>query len=228
MSETGWRTFLEAGLDDWVVLHGGATAVFCTGSWQEGASLATAVTAVAGLEGSGAALTLGEDRVSVRLTRDIFTLEAEHVDLARAVSAVVAEHGARADRAAVQEVSFAVAARPEDADVGFWRAVLGYDAPADDNGTDPLAHSSTVWLQELDPDKPLRHAMHVDVSVAHDHAVARLEAALAAGGTVVQDDSPDAWILSDRAGNKVCIASWPDGGASRDDAATTEGDLSAG
>jgi dipeptidase E len=28
-----------------------------------------------------------------------------------------------------------------------------------------LGHGSTVWMQELDPAKPLRHAMHVDVSV---------------------------------------------------------------
>jgi 4a-hydroxytetrahydrobiopterin dehydratase len=24
-------------------------------------------------------------------------------------------------------------------------------------------------------------------------------------------DAPQAWILADRAGNKVCIATWPDG-----------------
>ena len=31
MSEQGWRDFLAAeDLDDWVVLHGGATAVFGT------------------------------------------------------------------------------------------------------------------------------------------------------------------------------------------------------
>ncbi|HET9828571.1 MAG TPA: VOC family protein [Nocardioidaceae bacterium] len=83
---------------------------------------------------------------------------------------------------------------------------------ADDNGVDPLGHGSTVWVQELDPTKPLRHAMHVDVSVAREHAVARLEAALAVGGRVVEDsEAPAWWVLSDRAGNRVCIASWPDG-----------------
>jgi 4a-hydroxytetrahydrobiopterin dehydratase len=35
---------------------------------------------------------------------------------------------------------------------------------------------------------------------------------VAAGGRVVQDDAPGGWILADRAGNKVCIAAWPDGG----------------
>jgi 4a-hydroxytetrahydrobiopterin dehydratase len=96
--------------------------------------------------------------------------------------------------------------------VGFWRAVLGYDPRADDNAVDPLGHGSTVWMQPLNPSKPLRHAMHVDVSVAREHADARVAAALAAGGSLVDDaDAPESWILADRAGNKVCIAAWPDG-----------------
>jgi 4a-hydroxytetrahydrobiopterin dehydratase len=54
--------------------------------------------------------------------------------------------------------------------------------------------------------------MHIDVSVARDHAVARMEAAVAAGGRVVQGSgAPGAWVLADRSGNKVCIAAWPDG-----------------
>jgi 4a-hydroxytetrahydrobiopterin dehydratase len=68
-------------------------------------------------------------------------------------------------------------------------------------------------MQELDPNKPLRHAMHVDVSVAREHAAARVAAALAAGGRMIHDgDAPKGWILADTAGNRVCIAAWPDGG----------------
>jgi hypothetical protein len=40
-------------------------------------------------------------------------------------------------------------------------------------------------MQDLDEAKPLRHAMHVDVSVAREHVQARLAAALAAGGRIV-------------------------------------------
>ena len=86
---------------------------------------------------------------------------------------------------------------------------------ADDNGVDPLGHGSTFWLQELDPDRPLRHAMHIDVSVAREHARARVDAALAAGGRMIDESSaPAAWILADTAGNRVCLASWPDGAGS--------------
>jgi 4a-hydroxytetrahydrobiopterin dehydratase len=211
MSEQGWRSFLGAeGVEDWVVLHGGAAAVFRAGSLVEAAQLAAAVAGV--LEGSGAVLTVAGTSLSVRLTRGVFRLEERHVDLARAVSAVAREHGASADRAAVQEVSLAVAARPDEIDVGFWRAVLGYVPLADDNAIDPLGHGSTVWMQDLDPSKPLRHAMHVDVSVAREQAEVRLAAALAAGGRIVEDSlAPEWWVLSDRAGNRVCIAAWPDG-----------------
>jgi 4a-hydroxytetrahydrobiopterin dehydratase len=213
MSEAAWRAFLAAdGVEDWVVLHGGAAAAYSVESMAAAAALAQAVAGIPGLAGTGALLTVGDARLTVRLTRGVERIGPDHVGLARAVSEVARRHGAVADRAAVQEVQVAVAARPEEIDLGFWRAVLGYQALADDNGCDPLGHGSTVWMQELDPAKPLRHALHLDVSLAREQAEARLAAAVAAGGRVVDDsEAPSAWILSDRAGNRVCIAAWPDG-----------------
>ena len=218
MSEQGWREFLAAeGVDDWVVLHGGPAAVYRTASLAAAAQLAAAVAVVPGIEESRAVLTLTGSQLSVRLTRDLWGIEAELADLARAVSAVARANGATADRGAVQEVQLAIAAKPEALDVGFWRAVLGYAPMADDNAVDPLGHGSTVWMQDLDPAKPLRHAMHLDVSLAREAAQARVDAALAAGGRIV-DTSDGHWTLADRAGNRVCIATWPDGGS------TGEGD----
>lgn len=211
MSEQGWRKFLAAdGVEDWVVLHGGATAVFRVGSLGEAARLAEAVATV--LEGSGALLTIADDRLTVRLSRDLWHLEERHLDLAHAVSAAARTHGADADRSGVQEVQVAIAAKPDALDVGFWRAVLGYAPASEDNAVDPLGHGSTFWMQELEVVKPLQHAMHVDVSVAREHVEARVGAALATGGRIVDDaDAPGAWILADRAGNRVCVAAWPDG-----------------
>jgi 4a-hydroxytetrahydrobiopterin dehydratase len=174
-------------------------------------SLAEVIAAVPGLEDAGAILTIAGPRLTVRLTRDIWRLETHHIDLARAVSTVARANSATADRASVQEVQLAIAAKPDAIDKPFWAAVLGYTPLADDNVVDPLGHGSTVWMQELDADKPLRHAMHVDVSVPRDQARARLDAALAAGGRIVTE-SNEHWTLSDGAGNRVCIAVWPDGG----------------
>ncbi|HET9497901.1 MAG TPA: VOC family protein [Candidatus Limnocylindria bacterium] len=213
MSKRGWRAFLAAdGVDDWVVLHGGATAVFRVQSARAAARLAEAIAGIPGLAGSGVLLTVADGGLTVRLSRDLWALESRHIELARAVSAVARQHGAVPDGAAVQEVQLAIAAKADAIDVGFWRAVLGYAPMADDNGVDPLGHGSTVWMQELDAAKSLRHAMHIDVSVAREHAEARVAAALAAGGRIVDDsEAPRSWILADHAGNRVCIAAWPDG-----------------
>jgi len=213
MSEQGWRAFLAAdGLDDWVVLHGGATAVFRVASVPEAGRLAEAVAQVPGLEESETVVTIAGGGLSVRLTRGVFRLEERHIAVARAVSAAARAQSAVADRSRAQEVSLAIAATPDELEVGFWRAVLGYAALDDDNAVDPLGHGSTVWMQDLDPAKPLRHAMHVDVSVATDQVEARLAAALAAGGRIVDDaDAPVGWILADPAGNRVCLTTWPDG-----------------
>ena len=120
MSEEGWHGFLAAeGVDDWVVLHGGATAVFRVGSLSEAARLAEAVAKAPGIAGAGVLLTLADTRVTVRLSRDIWNLEPRHVQLARAVSAVARKHGAVPDRAAVQEVQVAIAAKRDAIDVGF-------------------------------------------------------------------------------------------------------------
>jgi 4a-hydroxytetrahydrobiopterin dehydratase len=216
MSEQGWREFLTAeGVADWAVLHGGATAVFRVQSLGEAVRIADSIANVPGIAGAGVLLSLADERVTIRLTRDLWALESRHIELARAISATARKHGAVADRAAIQEVQVAIAAKPAEIDVGFWRAVLGYVPMADDNAVDPLGHGSTVWMQELNEGKPLRHAMHIDVSVAREHVEARLKAAVAAGGRVVDDShAPSHWTLSDQAGNRVCICAWPDGSTS--------------
>jgi len=213
MSEQGWREFLTAeGVGDWAVLHGGATAVFRVHSLGEAVRIADSIANAPAIAGAGVLLTLADDRVTIRLTRDLWALEATHIELARAISAAAREHGAVPDRAAIQEVQLAIASKPAAIDVGFWRAVLGYLPMADDNAVDPLGHGSTVWMQELNEDKSLRHAMHIDVSVPREHVEARLKAAVAAGGRIVDEShAPSHWTLSDEAGNRVCICAWPDG-----------------
>jgi 4a-hydroxytetrahydrobiopterin dehydratase len=157
MSEQGWRNFLAAhGDSDWVVLHGGAAAVFRVQSVVEAARLAEAIAEVPGLDGAGVLMTIADGQLTVRLARGVERLEERHVQLAHAISAIARERGALADRKRVQEVQLAISARPDEIDIGFWRAVLGYVELADDNAVDPLGHGSTVWMQDLDPAKPLR------------------------------------------------------------------------
>lgn len=213
MSEDGWKAFFASeGGGDWVGLHGGPTAVFRMDSIAAAASLASAIGAVPGFEGSTGALTIASGVLTVRLTREMWFTEERHVEMARSISELARQHGAVPDRSAVQEVQWAISAKPDAINLEFWRAVLGYRAAADDNGMDPLGVSSTVWMQDLDVEKPLRHAMHVDVSLAQEQAASRIEEALAAGGRIVDDSgAPEYWVLADEAGNRVCVCAWPDG-----------------
>ena len=213
MSEKHWQEFLQAdGLEDWVVLHGGPSAVFLTPSLSSAAELASAIAQLPGLEGSQAQLTLVSKRLTVRLTREIWKIELQHVGLARDISRIAKSFGAVAAPSQVQEVQFAIAAKPDAIDLGFWRAVLGYEPMLEDNAIDPLGVSSTVWMQDLEESKPLRHAMHLDVSLSKEQAQARVDEALRAGGVLVDgSNAPSFWILADRSGNQVCVVAWPYG-----------------
>jgi len=213
LSEQYWKEFLQAdGLEDWVVLHGGPSAVFLTETLADGADLARAIAQLPGLDGSNAQLTIVSKRLTVRLTREIWKIEAEHVNLAREISKVAKSLGAVSDPNQVQEVQFAIAAKPDAIDLTFWKAVLGYDPMLEDNAIDPLGVSSTVWMQDIAEGKTLRHAMHIDVSLSKESAQARVDAALAAGGVLIDGShAPSWWILADRSGNKVCVVAWPDG-----------------
>jgi len=213
MSDQGWKAFLEAdGIEDWVVLHGGPTAVFQTKTLADAAALAQAISQLPGLDGTPAHMSILTKSLTIRLTREVWNTEIEHIELAREISKIAKSLAAVAAPSMVQEVQFAIAAKPDAIDVGFWQAVLGYQPMLDDAGVDPLGISSNVWMQDLNVDKPLRHAMHIDVSVSKEHAQRRVDEAVAAGGVIVDSsEAPSWWVLADRSGNKVCVVAWPDG-----------------
>ena len=107
----------------------------------------------------------------------------------------------------VQSLAIAIDAMDIPAVRPFWKAVLGYDdvtAPAD--LVDPADGGPSLWFQQMDEPRTQRNRIHLDLTVPHDDAVARVEAALAAGGRLVSDDRARAfWILADSEGNEVCV-----------------------
>ena len=63
----------------------------------------------------------------------------------------------------------------------------------------------------MDAPRPQRNRVHLDVTVAHDVAEARVDAALAAGGRLVDDSHARAfWVLADVEGNEACVSTWLD------------------
>ena len=122
--------------------------------------------------------------------------------------------GTEARPRAVQQLEIAIDAIDIPAVRPFWKAVLGYvDQPGDSPTTgglvDPLAQGPQVWFQQMDAPRPQRNRIHFDVSVPHDAAPGRVQATLAAGGTLVSDAAaPAFWVLADAEGNEACVCTW--------------------
>jgi 4a-hydroxytetrahydrobiopterin dehydratase len=205
------RQFHEAdGVEDWRVLFSGACAHFRTGSFATGVALVDAIGRLADAANHHPDVDLRYPAVTVRLvTHEVDGLSGRDVALARQISAAARELGVAADPAAVQDVQLAVDALVGTDVLPFWRAVLGYRDSGDDHLEDPRGRGPSLFVQDMESPRPQRNRIHVDLSVPHDQAEARVAAAVAAGGRVVNDaNAPAWWTLADAEGNEVDVATW--------------------
>jgi 4a-hydroxytetrahydrobiopterin dehydratase len=197
-------------LDDWRVLLQSLHASFKTGSMAAGVELAARIGAAADEANHHPDLTITYPRVHVSLTtHEADGLTARDVDLARRISGIAAELGAEADPQAVTSLEIAIDALDIAAVRPFWEAVLGYRLDGDDAVADRYGRNPLFWFQQMDEPRPQRNRIHVDVTVPHDVAQERIDAALAAAGSLVSDPrAPAFWILADPEGNEACICTW--------------------
>jgi 4a-hydroxytetrahydrobiopterin dehydratase len=139
--------------------------------------------------------------------------------LAPLVTAALAQSSLRTlpgDAGAVpQLLEIAIDARDIPLIRPFWQAVTGYvDEPAPPDlpeGAllDPLRRGPAIWFQQMDSPRPQRNRIHIDVDVPAEVAHRRINAALAAGGTMLRtEEAPAFWVLADAEGNEVCICTW--------------------
>ncbi|RXZ45231.1 hypothetical protein ESO86_13900 [Agromyces binzhouensis] len=208
--EAMFTAFREApDLVDWPVVFAGPTAWFDTDSLAQSAALAAEL---AGLDGADRLhLDLRADGLAVRLARDVTELVESDLDLARRIPEVAAEFGARSAPSKVQTVQIAIASKADDAVRPFWRELFAYAEQGDEDLIDLDGRGPSLWFQDISPEKPLRHAFHLDVSVPRAVGRARVEAALRAGGRIAAGSEERGWwTLADPAGNKVDIAIWAD------------------
>ncbi len=181
-----------------------------------------------------AAAACGDDadrhlRVDVRADMAFLTLQSlDHaavttrdVELARRISSAADRAGfplgpgigTEAPRS-VQVVEIAIDALSISGIRPFWKAVLAYADEAGADGpedplVDPLRQGPALWFQQMDRARPQRNRLHLDVSVPHDEAPRRVEAALAAGGRLVSASrAPAFWVLADPEGNEACVTTW--------------------
>jgi 4a-hydroxytetrahydrobiopterin dehydratase len=208
-------------LPDWRYALGRVEASYRCGTFEGASTLAAEIAAAAERAGHHPDLDIRyPDWLHVALTTHaVDAVTNLDVDLAREVSALAAAAGATSEPSAVQALEVAIDAMDIDAVRPFWKAVLDYeDAPARPDGSivaivDPLRIGPAFWFQQMDEPRPQRNRIHLDVTVPHDAAEARIADALTAGGTLVSDRRARAfWILADPEGNEACICTWQDRG----------------
>jgi 4a-hydroxytetrahydrobiopterin dehydratase len=207
----------------WRLVLGELRTEVRTGSLALAADVTARVAAVVGAEGH-LRLDVRADRVLLSLqTATAAWVTERDVELARNISTVVDEmrletvSGVGLDgggERAVQVIEIGIDALDAAAIRPFWRTVLGYvDEPGRfgpwDGLVDPLGQGPAVWFQRMDAPRPQRNRIHFDVSVPHDEAESRIGAALAAGGTLIDDTrAPAFWVLADAEGNEACVTTW--------------------
>lgn len=200
---------LDAGLDDWRPLAGTLRARFSTGDFVSGLRLLEAVTEAAEAANHHPDVTLTYPQVDIALvSHDVGALTDRDVDLARRISEIAREQGVAADPRAGTVLEVALDTADKDAVGPFWAAVLTGDAGAHDGDdvVDPGGQVPLLWLQGTDAHETPRQRFHLDVWVAPDEASARIDAAVAAGGVVVDaGQAPSFTVLADPEGNKACI-----------------------
>jgi pterin-4a-carbinolamine dehydratase len=215
MSEerTTARAFHDAGgVDDWRVLFWGAYAHYRIDSFADGARLVAAIAEVADALGHFPDVDLRPQGVTVRtFSHEDGALSERDIELALQISAVARELGLQPDPSQVQTVGIAVA-QGAGVDVRpFWAAAFGYNHLGAEDAIDPQRRNPHLWFHDLDPPKPGRGRVHIDVSVPADQAEARVAAALAAGGRIADDShAPHWWMLASPDNHGVDIAAWPD------------------
>jgi 4a-hydroxytetrahydrobiopterin dehydratase len=202
----------------WRLVLGELRTEVLTGSLPLAADVAARAASAVGAEGH-LRLDVRADRVILSLqTAAVSWVTAQDVELARAISAMVGEMRLETvsggDGRSVQMIEIGIDTLDATAIRPFWQAVLGY---ADEPGragpweglVDPQGQGPTIWFQRMDAPRPQRNRIHFDVSVPHDEAGSRIQAALAAGGTVVSDaQAPAFWVLADAEGNEACVTTW--------------------
>jgi 4a-hydroxytetrahydrobiopterin dehydratase len=215
MSKLTGRQIADERLDGWAYLLGGLQTRIHTKDFAAGLSLVNAVGAVAEELDHHPDVNLRYTLVDIRLTsHDVQAVTARDIRLARAISSIAADAGLQLQSSGLTQVELALDTPARDAVLPFWAAVLATEHRSgpdlDDELRDPADALPTVWFQASGTDEP-RQRWHLDIWVDPSQVQPRIDAALAAGGTLVSDEeAPSFWMLADAEGNRACLCTWQD------------------
>ncbi len=137
----------------------------------------------------------------------------QDLDLARRITEIAANQGLTADPASVSVLELGLDTADSATIAPVWAALLTGDPAAQGHGSpsdeirDATLRVPNLWFGDA-ADDDARQRFHVEVYVAPEATEQRLAAAIAAGGTVVDDsEAPGLTVIADQDGNRgiLCV-----------------------
>ena len=221
----------EAELTDWRKLAQGLHARYLVADFGAGARFVVAVGEAGDAVGHYPSVSLRNGYVDLKLVsadaiyRDdegtehvVEWVTQTDVDLARRISEIAADHKASADPASVSVVELGLDTANSATIAPVWAALLTGHAESQGRGSpsdeirDATGRVPNLWFGDAEEHEAPGQRFHVEVYVAPEVAERRIAAAVAAGGTVLDDsDSPSLTVIADQDGNKgvLCVAQVP-------------------
>ncbi|WP_022888029.1 VOC family protein [Agromyces italicus] len=210
-----------ARLADWRKLAQGLHARYLIDDFGIGARFVVAVGEAGDALGHHPRASIGDGFVDLRLISDDAVYRddegAEHVvewvtqqdiDLARRITEIAADHGVTADPASVSHIELGLDTSRSATIAPVWAALLTGDAESQGRGSpsneirDATGRVPNLWFGDSDDQEPPPRRLHVEIYVAPEAVEPRIAAALAAGGTVVDDrEAPSLMVVADQDGN---------------------------
>jgi 4a-hydroxytetrahydrobiopterin dehydratase len=201
---------LDAGLDDWRKLAQALHARYRIADFTAGAAFVAAVAEAAEAAGHHPDLKIISGVVDVSLCthEDGLWITRRDIDLAEKISRIARQQGLTPEPAVVAQLEIALDTANEDRIAPFWSVLLtgSPDNKIYDSVFDPASRVPNLWFQSTDEGPTPRQRWHFDLWLAPEAAADRITAAVAAGGSVVDDSkAPSFTVLADPDGNRVCI-----------------------
>ena len=217
----------EANLTDWRKLAQGLHARYVVDDFGAGAQFVTAVSEAGDALGHHPIVSIGPGYVDPKLISDdaiyrddegtehVVEWVTQHdVDLAQRITKVAADHKLDADPASVSQIELGLDTAHSATIAPVWAALLtgnveaqGHGSPSDEI-RDAMGRVPNLWFGDADEHEVSRQRFHIEIYVAPEVAEQRIAAALAAGGTVVDDtNAPSLTVIADQDGNTgvLCV-----------------------
>jgi 4a-hydroxytetrahydrobiopterin dehydratase len=217
----------EAGLTEWRKLAQGLHARYLVSDFGAGARFVAAVGEAGDALGHHPRVSIGKGYVDLELVSDdaiyrddegtehvVEWVTRQDVDLARQITGIAADHGLDADPASVSELELGLDTTSSASIAPVWAALLTGSAESQGRGSpsdevrDATGRVPNLWFGDADEHASPGQRFHVEVYVAPEAVEERVAAAVAAGGTVVDDsDAPSLTVIADQDGTKgvVCV-----------------------